>query len=99
MRPNGRTLLAAALLTLAFLAHAWLAFAGVAAVAAGWWLYRLKMHPMGPCRSPTCQGGRNVGSDETQWGPCGRCKRTPGGMGEEPRIGAAWLHPELRRKQ
>lgn len=95
-----RTLLAALVLAGEALAGAWLAFAVTVPVVAAVWLWRLWRHPMGPCWA--CRGrerpGRNPGSDETQWGPCKRCEKTPGGAGEEPRIGAVWLHPELRRK-
>lgn len=93
-----RTLLAALVLTGEALAGAWLLFVPSLAAVAGYWLWRLKWHPMGPCWACRGRSGRNPGSDESQWGRCRRCKKTPGGAGEEPRIGAVLLHPELRRK-
>lgn len=89
---NGRTLAAAALLALFGLARAWALFAVTAAVAVAWWLLRLRLHPFGRCWR--CRGGRrNKGSDDEQWGFCGRC----GGDGQRIRFGARWVRPDLRR--
>jgi hypothetical protein len=92
-----RTLAAALGAVLIGAVHAWWPLAGWVALCAGVWLFRLRRHPMGPCRACKGRGGRNVGSDATQWGGCPRCEKTPGGRGEEPRFGARLVHPELRR--
>jgi hypothetical protein len=93
-----RALLAAAVLTAEALAGAWAVFAVTLPAVIAVWLWRLRRHPMGPCWSCRGRAGRNPGSDATQWGRCARCLRTPGGAGEEPRLGAVLMHPELRRK-
>lgn len=93
-----RTLAAAVILTAEALAGLWALFAASLALAVAFWLYRLHRHPMGPCWYCRGRSGRNQGSDETQWGRCARCERSPGGGGEQPRLGAVLLHPELRRK-
>lgn len=94
-----RTLAAAAAVTVTAAARLWWACAAAAAIAVAVWVWRLKRHPMRPCWSCKGRSGRNLGSDETQWGECPRCAKTPGGKGEEPRLGAVWLHPELKRKK
>lgn len=94
-----RTATAAAAAVVLAAAHLWWAVLAVAAVAVGVWVFRLRRHPMGPCRSCKGRAGRNLGSDRTQWGKCPRCLKTPGGLGEEPRLGAQLVHPELRRKR
>jgi hypothetical protein len=78
--------------------RAWPLLAAWAALTTAYWLWRLHRHPMGPCWACRGRAGRNPGSDRTQWGKCARCQKTPGGPGEEPRLGAVLLHRELRRK-
>lgn len=93
-RFNSRMRLAALVLAVLALVHAWTALAVVAAVAGMVWLIRLRLWPRGPCWWCLGRRGRNAGSEEMQWGDCTHCNRT----GERLRFGAALINPKLRRK-
>jgi hypothetical protein len=90
-----RVALAALALGMPALAGAWQLFTVAAGVVVTWWLARLVAHPFGPCLWCRGRRGRNAGSDEEQWGWCGRCDHT----GQRVRLGARWVHPGLRKEK